>query len=94
MDILNLLTSYLSNGNLQKLTPLIQLLAKNSFDIKKTISSLSIEDIAPLVSAFLSQNETSPQNVRGEDVSLKTEPIKTFCSYEIVERLNRYYETT
>lgn len=93
MDILNLITGFLSNGNLQKLTPIIKLLAQNSFDIKKAISSLSIEDIAPLFSAFSAQNENSSQSVREEDFSYKTEPIKTCCSYEIVERLNRYFDT-
>ncbi len=93
MDILKILNSYLSNGNLQKLTPLIKLLAQNSFDIKKTISSLSLEDIAPLLNAFISQNENSPRDIREEDFSLKTEPIAPCCSPEIVERLNRYFET-
>ncbi len=93
MDILNLLSSYLSNGNLQKLSPLVNLLARNSFDIKKTISSLSLEDIAPLLGAFINQNDNSPREVREENISPKTEPIKTCASFEIVDRLNRYFET-
>ena len=93
MYILNLLSNYLSNGNIQKLSPLVNLLAKNSFDIKKTLSSLSLEDIAPLLSAFMNQNENSPREVREENISLKTEPIKTCASFEIVDRLNKYFES-
>jgi len=90
MEILQNLLSLLTNGNASALKPIIELLAKNSFDIKKVLSSLDLNSIMPIVKEFLaSTNKKSPTTEYSSAVGL--DPIALIADKEIVYTLNKYF---
>ena len=88
MDIMNLLKNFLSNGNAQALLPVLNLLRENSFDIKRTLNSLTPETLAPIIQSFapISNPREKPDNAYFNGVA----PIANVADKEIVYALNRY----
>ena len=91
MEILQNLLSLLSkNQNLGALKPIIDLLSKNSFDLKKTLSTLDLSSLMPIVSQFASAfNNKNPTTEYSSAVGLK--PIALIADKEIVYTLNKYF---
>ena len=87
MEIPDILKNFLSNNNLSALIPVIKLLGENSFDIKKTINSITPETLIKAGEQLLKNN--APQT------SYETEkngvsPIANIADKDIVYTLNRY----
>lgn len=88
MEILQLLTSFLSNNqNLKVLAPIIEILRANNFDIKKALSSLTPEMIKPIIEQF-SLMQNSKQSFDGQVQGLT--PISNIADKDIVYSLNKY----
>ena len=89
MEILKFLIDFFAkNENLDSLSPLIKLLEENSFDIKKTISNLSLDSIMPLVESFSAQKKGS--SFKEEPCVNPIKPIERVCDSEIISALNCY----
>lgn len=91
MEILqNLLSLLMNNQNLNGLKPIMDLLAKNSFDIKKTLSSLDLNSIMPIINQFMNtMKNKSPTTEYSPAVGLT--PIANVADKEIVYTLNKYF---
>ncbi len=92
MEILQFLISFfLKNGGGEKFAPVFNLLKQNDFDVKKILSNLNFESIAPILQTFnFEQNKNSPEDfTSGENYSLS--PISQFCDKEIILCLNNYF---
>lgn len=106
MDILKTLTEFIAKeyGG-EALGSIVGLLAENNFDIKRTLSSLSPEKVAPILKEFIKspaftsafagfngQKESPPfggQSGQGFGVS----PISEIADKKVVEALNNYFES-
>lgn len=89
MEILQFLTSFFANDkNMKILKPIIDLLAQNSFDIKKTLASLNPEMLRPIVKEFMSNMNNRPTTFVERDAGLV--PISNIADKDIVYALNRY----
>ena len=89
MEILQFLLNFLNNNsNLGVLTPIINLLKENSFDIKRVISNLSPEVIAPIVKEFMNAQNNRPTESVGRSEGLT--PIANVADKDIVYTLNKY----
>ncbi len=70
-------------------TKILELFKDNSFDVKKTLSSLTPETVAPLVKEFLSgANKKSPAHSNAQSVGVS--PISNVADKDIVYTLNKY----
>ena len=77
----------------EKYKNVIDLVQNNSFDIKKALSSLSPETLAPIVKQFMKMNENkNPTEHVGQGEGLK--PIANIADKNIVYTLNRYFYDT
>ncbi len=96
MEILKLLLSFfIKEKNLQPFEPILKLLSANSFDLKKTLSGLNLDAIAPLIRAFMERAENNEQNKTptetSVEVSVNLNPIANLADKEIVYALNKYF---
>ena len=90
MEILqNLLSFFLNEYNGGKFKPLFDLLKNNSFDIKKAISNLNLDAIAPLIQEFMQKNNPTQTQSVGRDYGLN--PIAKIADKDIVYTLNQYF---
>jgi len=93
MEILQFLLSLLGGGkNLEGLSPVIELLKKNSFNLGETLKNLDLQTIAPIIKEFIqkSQNNKNPtENSVGYGYALN--PIAPFADKNIVYSLNKYF---
>ncbi len=93
MEILqNLLSFFLNEYNGGKYKPIFDLLRNNSFDIKKTLSNLNLDAVAPLIKEFMQQNNTRPVQNTERDYGLN--PIAKIADKDIVYTLNQYFYST
>jgi hypothetical protein len=87
MDIGKLLLSYfLSTEQGEKLKPIIDALAKNDFDITKTLKNTDIFTLLPAF-ATIFENKKAPTPVE----SVELAPISNFASEQVVNSLNEYF---
>ncbi len=91
----SLLSIFLTDDKVKTLSPIVDLLSKNSFDVHKTLKNLNLETITPLIKAFMSnigknneQNKTPTESV-GEVSGLN--PIANVADKNIVYTLNKYF---
>jgi len=88
MELLqNLLSFFTEKAGLDKLTPLINAVKNGNFDLKSILNSIRLEDIAPILNSFFSNNKT-PSKADGERLA----PILEFADVEIVYSLNKYFD--
>ncbi len=89
MDLLQFITSLLGNDNMLKLlSPIIELLKQNSFDIKKVLASLDPEMLKPIIEEFIkSLNNRPAQSAERID---GLQPISNIADRDIIFALNRY----
>lgn len=76
----------------ESLNSVFGLLKENEFDIRKTLSSLSPEKIAPIMKSVFEKGnndikEGSPFHSEPEGLS----PINNIADYNITQTLNRYF---
>ena len=93
MEILRILSEFLTKeyggGAFGKI---LELLAKNNFDIKRTLSSLNPDTVAPIIKEFLNaapaaKKETSSFNGKGFGVS----PIENIADKHVIYTLNKHF---
>ena len=87
MDLLQILTSFIQNGGLEKFAPLIQSFLGGNFDLSKILSNLNLSSIAPIISQFMQKNNGTTATV--EPLGLK--PIMNIADQQIVYTLNQYF---
>lgn len=95
MDLLQIIISFLNNLNSNSdLSPLFDLFKNNSFDLKKILSNLSLESVAPIIKEFL-HNFNQEKNPTGCSVGqeFKLEPIAFIADKDVVYTLNRYFNS-
>ncbi len=92
MEILQFLLSFFaSEYDGGKFEPIFNTLKENSFDIKKTLSSLDLKTVAPLILQTFKNSPSQTQPVwEGE----KLNPIINVADKKIVSALNDYFATT
>lgn len=71
------------------LSPILELLKDNSFDIKATLKNLSPEKIAPIIKTFMNEQSKSPRETyRGQGYGIA--PIAKIADKDVVYTLNKY----
>lgn len=91
MDISDMIKNLLSDGGLQKLLPVLNVLRENSFDIKKVLQNLTPESVMQVFQSFMSQNSDvgkAEQEFTGYPAGVSA--IANVADKEIVYVLNRY----
>ena len=89
MDLEQLLATLFGNDKfITALSPIIEHLRQNSFDIKKTLASLNPEMLRPIVKEFMSNMNNRPTTFVERDAGLV--PISNIADKDIVYALNRY----
>ena len=90
MEILQFLMNFIGNNqNFGALAPVINALKENSFDLKKTLSSINIEVLAPLIKGFFENANKNPTETVGQFYH-GLDPIKNLADKDIVYTLNKY----
>lgn len=106
MDILKFLTELFAKEYGGEAFGLIaKLLAENNFDVKRTISSLSPEKVAPIIKEFIKSpafssafsgfngQKESPTFVGQQGQSFGVAPISEIADKRVVKALNNYFES-
>ena len=98
MDLINLLTSFLSSDYGKSIFPpllsaIFNLLKENSFDINKTLKNLDINSLAPVISKLFSEQNKSPTDFSVEP-SYSIDPVSSFADKEVLSSLNSYLENS
>lgn len=89
MDFGKLLISYfLSTEQGEKIKPIFETLAKNNFDLVKTLKNADLTTLLPLVSVLF-DNKKVPQPT----TSVELAPIKNIANEQIINSLNDYFTT-
>ena len=92
MDLLQILASFLLDGkNSQAFMPIYKLFEQNSFDVRKVLSSLTPQTLAPLVKDFLSSIKKNAPTENSVGSNYHLEPIANIADKDIVYTLNRYF---
>ena len=90
MELLQFLLSFFveeyGGGNFK---PVFDLLKNNSYDLKKTVSELKPETIAPIIQAFSSLKNNSVKSAPANGVGLS--PLNGVADEKIIESLNAYF---
>ena len=89
MEILQFLTQFLANEqNFKIIAPILDLLKQNSFDIKRVLSSLNPQVLAPIIKEFMANMNNRPKNNVGRNNGLS--PISNIADKDIIFSLNKY----
>ncbi len=89
MEILQFLTTLLANEqNLKILTPILELLKQNSFDLKKVLSNVNPQVLAPIIKEFMTNinNRSTDTIERNNGLT----PISNIADKDIIFSLNKY----
>lgn len=93
MEILQFLLSFfVKEYGGEGLQAILKLLQDNSFDLKKVLSNLNPQSIAPIIGSFMKSNtnfKSSPSNDEEKPCGLT--PIERFADKRIVNCLNGYF---
>ncbi len=89
MEILQFLASLLTNEQNSKIiTPILELLRQNSFDLKKVFSNLDPQALAPIIKEFMANMNNRPTDTVGRNNGLT--PISNIADKDIIFSLNKY----
>ena len=89
MEILQFLAQLLTNEqNSKLLAPIFELLKQNSFDIKKVLSNINPQVLAPIIKEFMSNMNNRPTDTVGRNNGLI--PISNIADKDIIFCLNKY----
>lgn len=89
MELLQFLLSFLLKQSGEGLEPILSALKNNSFDLKKTLSSITPQMIIPLVQSFMQKAENPQPSYCGGGCGLK--PIADIADKDIIYTLNRFF---
>ncbi|MBQ3492889.1 MAG: hypothetical protein IJA88_02145 [Clostridia bacterium] len=91
MELLQILLSFLNGSYDGKLKPIVDLVQKNNFDLKKILQNVDANTLAPLVKLFMEQSaKKHPENTSGQS-EYGLSPIAGFADKDIVFTLNKYF---
>lgn len=89
MEILQFLAQLFSNEqNSKVLTPILELLKQNNFDIKRVLSNLDPKVLAPIIKEFMANMNNRPTDTVGRNNGLS--PISNIADKDIIFSLNKY----
>ena len=89
MEILQFLTQFLANEQNSKiLMPIFELLKQNSFDLRKVLSNLNPQVLAPIIKEFMANMNNRPTDNVGRNNGLV--PISNIADKDIIFSLNKY----
>ncbi|MBO7149422.1 MAG: hypothetical protein J6V71_00855 [Clostridia bacterium] len=89
MEILQFLTSLFTNEQNSKfLMPIFELLKQNSFDLRKVLSNLDPQSLAPIIKEFMANMNNRPTDNVGRNNGLV--PISNIADKDIIFSLNKY----
>ena len=90
MELLQYLLSFFIKEYGKDFAPLIELLQKNGFDLKRTLKNANLETLAPIIKAFMEKaQKNSPENSGLSNYGLS--PISAFADKDVVFVLNKYF---
>lgn len=94
MEILRFLLSFLlKEVDIEKITPLLETLKNNGFDLRKTLSNLNLETLAPLIGAFFQASAQKNRPTYNAERDFHLSPIAGFADKDIIYTLNKYFCT-
>lgn len=91
MDIEYILNNFLKGDMKDKISPVLEMLAKNNFDISKVIKNLDVTTVAPLLGSLFeafSARKGAAQTAQAAANPLA--PISSVADRDIIYSLNRY----
>ena len=89
MEILQFLAQLFSNEqNSKVLTPILEILKQNNFDIKRVLSNLDPKVLAPIIKEFMANMNNRPTDTVGRNNGLS--PISNIADKDIIFSLNKY----
>ena len=87
MEILQYLLSFFIKEYGKDFAPLFELLQKNGFNLKRTLSNANLETLAPIIKAFMERRKKTAPKIRGYLVMVfrpyQLLPIKTLFLFLI-----------
>ena len=95
MEIIKALLSFILGDKAESLSPILDGLKENSFDLVKFLGNLDLEKIAPVIKEFLgTENSSAPNFDAGFPPQNKLSAIEKIADEKIVATLNEYFEST
>lgn len=95
MELLQFLLSFFNGSYNGELKPLIELIQKNDFDVKKILKNADVKTLAPLIKTFMERSAKKRPEKNSERSEHGLSPIAGFADKDIVFTLNKYfYERT
>lgn len=95
MELLQLLLSFLFSGDgAKKLSPILELLKSNDFNLSTLLSNLKLETILPLIQSFFNSQNKNPTENYSVGNQLNFNAVSDIADAEIVETLNKYFSST
>ena len=93
MELLQFISSLFSDDKIIKsISPIIELLRQNSFDIKKVLASIDPEMLKPIIEEFIKNINIRPAQSAERIDGLK--PISNIADKDIIFVLNKYLSAT
>ena len=86
--LLNYFLTEYKNGSLK---PIYDLLEQNSFDVFKALKNARLENLAPIISAFINSAPSNENSFQSSDFAVGTSPILSIADKEVVSTLNQYF---
>ena len=94
MEIIKALLSFILGDKAETLSPILDGLKENSFDLVKFLSSLDLEKVAPIVNEFFGKNNSATPDISDSfSTSDKLSAIEKIADEKIVATLNEYFES-
>ena len=88
MDMITSLMQILGGEKSQAFAEILETLSKNSFDIKKTLQTVTPEDLARILQSLSEKNEN--KKAASVQTTYGLSPIADIADKEIIYALNRY----
>ena len=85
--LLNYFLTEYKNGSLK---PIYDLLEQNSFDVFKALKNARLENLAPIISAFINSAPSFDTPFNSAD-AVGISPILSVADQEVVASLNQYF---
>ncbi len=92
MEILQILLSFfLKELGGETLTPILEKLKNNDFDLKKTLNGLNLQNLAPIVSAIMQSSLNKNRPTENAERNFSLSPISGIADKDIIYTLNKYF---
>ena len=89
MEILQFLAQLFANEQNSKIiTPILELLKQNNFDLRKVLANVDPKTLAPIIKEFMSNMQNRPTDSVRRNNGLS--PISNIADKDIIFSLNKY----